>query len=156
MLQLPLGQPAFEEGASVYAGGRVRLEEDNIAAMFAVRPTEESRGGMGVVYEAIQESLGRHVALKVLPHGALADPAALKRFRREARSVARLHHSNIVPVFGIGEHAGHHYYAMQLIRGQTLEAVLGGVRRLRDLTGPCRHCLRAGPNARRPRSPAAW
>ena len=97
---------------------------------------EIGRGGMGVVYEAIQESLGRPVALKVLPLGALADPAALKRFRREARSVAALHHSNIVPVFGIGEHAGHHYYAMQLIRGQTLEAVLGGVRQLRDLTGP--------------------
>jgi eukaryotic-like serine/threonine-protein kinase len=96
---------------------------------------EIGRGGMGVVYEAIQESLGRHVALKVLPLGALADPAALKRFRREARSVAALHHSNIVPVFGIGEYASHHYYAMQLIRGQTLEAVLHGVRRLRDLTG---------------------
>ena len=97
---------------------------------------EIGRGGMGVVYEAIQESLGRQVALKVLPLGALADPAALKRFRREARSVAALHHSNIVPVFGIGEHAGYHYYAMQLIHGQTLEAVLGGVRRLRDVTGP--------------------
>ena len=91
---------------------------------------------MGVVYEAVQESLGRPVALKVLPLGALADPAALKRFRREARSVAALHHSNIVPVFGIGEHAGYHYYAMQLIHGQTLEAVLGGVRRLRDVAGP--------------------
>jgi serine/threonine protein kinase/Tfp pilus assembly protein PilF len=97
---------------------------------------EIGRGGMGVVYEAVKESLCRQVALKVLPRGALADPAALKRFRREARSVAALHHSNIVPVFGIGEHAGHHYYAMQLIRGQTLEAVLGGVRRLRDFTDP--------------------
>jgi eukaryotic-like serine/threonine-protein kinase len=63
---------------------------------------EIGRGGMGVVYEAVQESLGRQVALKVLPRGALADPAALKRFRREARSVGALHHSNIVPVFGIG------------------------------------------------------
>jgi serine/threonine protein kinase/WD40 repeat protein/Tfp pilus assembly protein PilF len=98
--------------------------------------SEIGRGGMGVVYEAVQESLGRQVALKVLPRGALADPAALKRFRREARSVAALHHSNIVPVFGIGEHAGYHYYAMQLIHGQTLEAVLRGVRRLRDVTGP--------------------
>ncbi len=50
--------------------------------------------------------------------------------------MAALHHSNIVPVFGIGEHAGYHYYAMQLIHGQTLEAVLGGVRRLRDVAGP--------------------
>ena len=97
---------------------------------------EIGRGGMGVVYEAVQESLGRQVALKVLPVGALADPAALNRFHREARSVAALHHSNIVPVFGIGEHAGHHFFAMQLIRGQTLEAVLGGVRRLRDVAGP--------------------
>jgi serine/threonine protein kinase/WD40 repeat protein/Flp pilus assembly protein TadD len=97
---------------------------------------EIGRGGMGVVYEAVQESLGREVALKVLPLGALADPAALKRFRREARSVAALHHSNIVPVFGIGEHAGHHFYAMQLIHGQTLEAVLAGVRRLRDIASP--------------------
>ncbi len=97
---------------------------------------EIGRGGMGVVYEAVQESLGRRVALKVLPLGALADPAALKRFRREARSVAALHHSNIVPVFGVGEHAGYHFYAMQLILGQTLEAVLGGVRRIRDVAGP--------------------
>jgi eukaryotic-like serine/threonine-protein kinase len=97
---------------------------------------EIGRGGMGVVYEAVQESLGREVALKVLPLGALADPAALKRFRREARAVAALHHSNIVPVFGIGEDVGYHYYAMQLIHGQTLEAVLRGVRRLRDLAGP--------------------
>ncbi len=96
---------------------------------------EIGRGGMGVVYEAVQESLGRQVALKVLPRGALADPVALKRFKREARSVAALHHSNIVPVFGIGEHAGYHFYAMQLIYGQTLEAVLAGVRRLRDVAG---------------------
>jgi serine/threonine protein kinase/WD40 repeat protein/Tfp pilus assembly protein PilF len=116
--------------ASLHADGSMpeRLGEFRIVG-------EIGRGGMGVVYEAIQESLGRHVALKILPLGAMADPAALKRFRREARSVAALHHSNIVPVFGIGEHAGHHYYAMQLIRGRTLEAVLGGVCRLRDLTG---------------------
>jgi serine/threonine protein kinase/WD40 repeat protein len=89
------------------------------------------RGGMGVVYEAVQESLGRHVALKVLPPQAAADPGYLERFRREARAAARLHHSNIVPVFGVGEHEGVHYYAMQYIAGQGLDAVLDEVRRLR-------------------------
>jgi serine/threonine protein kinase len=70
---------------------------------------EIARGGMGIVYEAIQESLGRHVALKVLPHHRLSDPDQLERFRREARAAAMLHHTNIVPVFGVGEHEGVHY-----------------------------------------------
>src|SRR5262245_43745033 len=64
---------------------------------------EVGRGGMGVVYEAQQLSLGRHVAIKVLPAAALLDPRQLGRFQREARSAARLHHTNIVPVFGVGE-----------------------------------------------------
>src|SRR5262249_45523486 len=63
---------------------------------------EVGRGGMGVVYEAQQLSLGRHVAIKVLPSHALLDPRQLGRFQREARSAARLHHTNIVPVFGVG------------------------------------------------------
>src|SRR5262245_28311034 len=64
---------------------------------------ELGRGGMGVVYEAVQESLGRHVALKVLPGGPLGGPNYLERFKREARAAGRLHHTNIVPVFGTGE-----------------------------------------------------
>jgi serine/threonine protein kinase/Flp pilus assembly protein TadD len=93
---------------------------------------EIGRGGMGVVYEAVQESLGRHVALKVLSGSRLVDPMFLERFRREARAAARLHHTNIVPVFGVGEHDGIHYYAMQYIQGQGLDQVLQQVRRLRQ------------------------
>jgi serine/threonine protein kinase len=90
------------------------------------------RGGMGVVYEAVQESLGRHVALKVLPFHAALTATQLERFRREARAVARLHHTNIVPVFGVGEDAGVHYYAMQFIQGQSLDTVLQELKLLRS------------------------
>jgi eukaryotic-like serine/threonine-protein kinase len=103
---------------------------------------EVGRGGMGVVYEAVQESLGRHVALKVLPFHQLINPTHLERFRREARAAAQLHHTNIVPVFGVGEWEGIHYYAMQFIQGQGLDVVLEEVRRLRSRksspAGECR------------------
>jgi serine/threonine protein kinase len=93
---------------------------------------EVARGGMGIVYEAEQESLGRHVALKVLPRHALLDPRRLQRFRREAKSAARLHHTNIVPVFGVGEEDGLHYYVMQFIPGQGLDQVIEELKRLRQ------------------------
>ena len=93
---------------------------------------EVGRGGMGVVYEAQQLSLGRHVAIKVLPTHALLDPRQLGRFQREARSAARLHHTNIVPVFGVGEQDGLHYYVMQFIPGLGLDVVLDELRRLRQ------------------------
>ena len=93
---------------------------------------EVGRGGMGVVYEAEQESLGRRVALKVLPSGALTDSKQVRRFEREARSAARLHHTNIVPIFGVGEHEGTHFYVMQFIQGQGLDAVLFELKKLRD------------------------
>jgi serine/threonine protein kinase/WD40 repeat protein len=92
---------------------------------------EVGRGGMGVVYEALQESLGRRVAVKVLPH-VLADARYLERFRREAKAAAKLHHTNIVPVFGVGVHEGVHFYAMQFIDGQGLDAVLRELRSLRQ------------------------
>ena len=92
---------------------------------------EVGRGGMGVVYEAEQLSLGRHVALKVLPGHGLLNPTYLERFRREAKAAARLHHTNIVPVFGTGEVDGTHFYAMQFIRGEGLDRVLDDLRRLR-------------------------
>src|SRR5262249_28339597 len=92
---------------------------------------EIGRGGMGVVYEAEQESLGRRVALKVLSAGSLLDPKQVRRFEREARAAARLHHTNIVPVFGVGRQDGHHYFVMQFIAGVGLDVVLEDLRRLR-------------------------
>ena len=84
---------------------------------------EIGRGGMGVVYEARQVSLNRRVALKVLRFGAVADKDAMERFRHEAEMVAQLHHTNIVPIFAIGEQHGVSYYGMQLIEGRSLAAV---------------------------------
>jgi len=89
---------------------------------------EVGRGGMGVVYEALQLSLKRRVALKVVNQLLADSERQLQRFRREAESAARLHHSNIVPVFGFGEDRGVHFYAMQLIEGATLAEVVATLR----------------------------
>ena len=85
---------------------------------------EVGRGGMGVVYEAEQLSLGRRVALKLLPPGVFRDPVKRRRFEREAKAAAKLHHTNIVPVHGFGEHDGTPYYVMQFIPGLGLDAVI--------------------------------
>ncbi len=88
-------------------------------------------GGMGVVYEAVRESLSSHVALKVMHPQYRKHPNYLRRFHTEARSAARLHHTNIVSVFDYGEHDGVCYYAMQYIAGQSLDKVLEDIRQLR-------------------------
>src|SRR4029077_9792610 len=85
---------------------------------------EVGRGGMGVVYEAEQISLGRHIALKVLPFAAAVDSKRLQRFKNEAQAAAHLHHQHIVPVHAVGCERGVHYYAMQFIDGQTLAALI--------------------------------
>lgn len=85
---------------------------------------EIGRGGMGVVYEAEQISLGRRVALKVLPYAAMLDSRRLQRFKNEAHAAATLHHNNIVHVYAIGSERSVHYYAMQLIEGQTLAEIV--------------------------------
>jgi WD40 repeat protein len=90
---------------------------------------ELGRGGMGVVYEADQQALGRRVALKVLPAQSRQSPDRLARFQREVRAVARLHHTNIVPIFEVGEEEGVWYYAMQLIEGQTLADLITRLRK---------------------------
>jgi len=91
---------------------------------------EVGRGGMGVVYEAEQMSLGRRVALKVLPFAAALDSQQLRRFKTEAQAAAQLHHTNIVPVFWVGCEQGVHYYAMQFIEGRSLAEVVREVRQL--------------------------
>ncbi|HEY2156792.1 MAG TPA: serine/threonine-protein kinase, partial [Isosphaeraceae bacterium] len=97
---------------------------------------ELGRGGMGVVYEAEQQSLGRHVAVKVLARGIARTSEQVRRFLREARAAARLHHTNIVPVFEVGEHDGQYYYAMQFIPGPGLDEVIEEVRRLKGYAPP--------------------
>ncbi len=83
------------------------------------------RGGMGTVYRAVQTALDRTVALKILPAGLIAaGPEHVKRFEREARAAARLHHTNIVPIYDSGESNDGCYYAMELITGRPLDAVI--------------------------------
>lgn len=94
---------------------------------------EVGRGGMGVVYEAEQISLGRHVALKVLPQKVILDARQKRRFEREAKAAAKLHHTNIVPVFGVGEHDGMPYYVMQFIQGLGLDAVMDELKRIQGV-----------------------
>jgi eukaryotic-like serine/threonine-protein kinase len=96
------------------------------------------RGGMGVVYEAMQLSLNRRVAVKILPFTAALDEKHLQRFKNEAQAAAQLHHTHIVPVYSIGCERSVHYYAMQLIDGQSMADLIRDLRRdspsNRDLT----------------------
>ena len=88
---------------------------------------ELGRGGMGVVYEAEQLSLGRRVALKVLPYTHGLNPVRLQRFRNEAQAAASLNHPNIVPIYAVGNRHGVHYYAMQMIDGRSGAQVIANL-----------------------------
>jgi serine/threonine protein kinase/WD40 repeat protein len=117
---------ADSSAASVQVEGK-RLEQVGDYRILC----EIGRGGMGVVYEAEQQALGRRVALKVLPTTSAGDSSAQVRFQREAKAAARMHHTNIVPVFDVGQDGEHLYYAMQLIHGQSLDLVIEDLKRLR-------------------------
>jgi serine/threonine protein kinase/WD40 repeat protein/tetratricopeptide (TPR) repeat protein len=132
--------PASGQDAAAATGDGKQLER--LGDYRIIR--EVGHGGMGIVYEAEQESLGRHVALKVLPQRTIFDPQRLRRFQREARAAARLHHTNIVPVYGVGEQVGLHYYVMQFIQGQGLNEVLEELKRLRQVAEPANE-IEMGP-----------
>jgi len=97
---------------------------------------ELGRGGMGIVYEARQRSLNRKVALKVLSSGLGMTTKAVIRFRREAETAAKLHHTNIVPIHATGEDDGIHYYAMELVDGPSLNLVIRNMRDQRRSAEP--------------------
>ena len=119
--------------------GRQGMDEERTGEARAANPhqrqigdyvilREIGRGGMGVVYEAEQVSLGRHVVLKVLPGRVSGDRVVQERFRREARAAARLHHTNIVPVYEVGQDGDVRFYAMQFIQGEGLDQVIHELR----------------------------
>ena len=119
---------ASDDGSAMAAGG---LETRTLGDFRIL--DEIGRGGMGVVYEAEQISLGRRVALKVLSYASILDKTKLDRFKIEARAAASLDHPNVVHVHSVGSQRGVHYYAMQFIEGQTVADVIADERRRRGL-----------------------
>jgi len=119
----------LKPSASEPANQRPSLDEvsklDQIGSYTVVG--EVGRGGMGIVFEAVHESLGRRVAIKVMPTPLVNSAQHVERFEREAKAAAKLHHTNIVSVFGFGEGDGFHYYVMDLVDGRTLGEVVVGL-----------------------------
>lgn len=93
---------------------------------------EIGRGGMGVVYRAVQHGSQRHVAVKMIQTDHATTPGAMERFRSEVEAVASLDHSNILPVYEAGEDDGRPFYSVKLADGGTLRERLPEFRQPRD------------------------
>lgn len=127
---------------------------------------ELGRGGMGIVFEAVQDSLRRKVALKILPSQLSMDMAALARFQREAAAAGRLQHEAIAAVYTIGQENGIHYFAMEMVEGPSLEDCLKKVRGknpaemhkslLEEAGYPCPDWVPASPMPRFYAAAASW
>ena len=128
-VQLLFDLRAAEEPASA---GRVEPEIGVLGDFRLIR--EIGHGGMGVVYEAEQMSLGRCVASKILPFASVLKPTQLQRFQNEIHIAATLDHPNIVRVFAVGCDRGVHHFAMQLIEGQSLAEVINQLRGLTSMS----------------------
>ena len=121
------------------SGGPIPERIDNYRIL-----REIGRGGMGIVYEAQDETLDRRVALKVLRCAKGDEEQAILRFQREARTAAKLHHTNIVPVFGTGFFQGEFYYVMQAIRGIGIDRFIDSFAALADAPPPAKNALIEG------------
>jgi len=137
--QLRTDEKAKREAASERA--RFARPPEHIGDFDIVQ--EIGRGGMGIVYEAEQRSLARRVALKVLPKHILLLDRHLVRFQREAQTAAKLRHTNIVPVFGVGDQDGLHYYVMPLVQGVGLDEIIRELRNAGPSTRDINHIVRA-------------
>ena len=117
----------LEDGNSIMSGTLPRVDQsdevEGVLGDFRIK-REIGRGGMGVVYEAEQISIGRKVALKILPFAAVFDERRLQRFKNEAQAAGMLRHPNIVGVYSVGTERGVYYYAMELIEGRNLAQVI--------------------------------
>lgn len=113
--------------------GECNLPERTIIGDYQI-VNKIGQGGMGVVYEAQQQSLGRRVALKLLPYSIAHNKKFVERFRREARAAAKLHHTNIVPVYEVGQDRDTLFYAMQFIEGHGLDEIQKQIASIKDDT----------------------
>jgi serine/threonine protein kinase len=118
----------FDASHNTTVSNRVGANEPTLGDFRLLR--QIGRGGMGIVYEALQISLDRRVAVKILPFEAMFDAKQRKRFQNEARAAATLDHPSIVPIYFIGQERGLHFYAMRLIEGQSLTEVIQGMKTL--------------------------
>ena len=131
LIEQGFGKGRPSDPVSIPSGSAI--DSDMPAALGDFRIVREiGRGGMGIVYEAQQLSLGRRVALKVLSFASGLDPVRLQRFRNEAQAAAQLHHTHIVPVYAVGSDRGVHYFAMQLIDGRSLAQVFESLRLIKN------------------------